>query len=92
MGEGRGPTYCSNELHLDARVLQALAILGPDGNSSLHRLSVRIQRAFLFSVLVELDVDHLPLVIGIIETDIDIEGGGEEVRHGGTGRREWAAR
>jgi len=80
-----GPTNRANELHLDARVLQALAILRSDRNSSLHCLAVGIQRAFLLPVLIELDVDHLPLIVGIVEADIDIEGGGEEVRHGGNG-------
>jgi hypothetical protein len=74
------PTNCADELNLDPCVLQPLAILRPHRHSSLDRLPVLVERAFLSSVLVELDIDHGP-VIAVLEHNVDIDGRGEEVRH-----------
>ena len=81
-------TNCPNELHFDARVLQPLSILGPDGNLTLDRLAIQIQRDLLLAVLVKLHIDRLALV-GFLEDDVDVYGGGEEVGHGG--RRDCSA-
>jgi hypothetical protein len=63
-------------------VLQPLAILGPDRDLALDRLAVQIQRHLLFAALVELDVDG-GAVVEVLEHYVDIDGGGEEVGHGG---------
>lgn len=73
-------TYRADELHLDARVLQPLAVLGPHRNGALDRLAVHVQRGLLAAVLVQLHVDHGALV-GILEDDVDVDGRREEVRH-----------
>lgn len=63
-------------------MLQALPVLGPDCNCALDGLAIHVQRGLFAAVFVEFDVDHLP-VVGIVEDDVDVDGGGEEVRHGG---------
>jgi hypothetical protein len=78
----RGPTDGANELDLDARVLEALAILGPDGDLALDRLAIEVERDLLFAVLIELDVDG-GAVIEVLEDNVDVDRGGEEVGHGG---------
>lgn len=78
-------TYSSDELHLDPRMLQSLPVFGPNGHSALDGLAVHIQRAFLGAVLVKLDIDHLAVVIVVLEPNVDIQRGGEKVRHGGSG-------
>jgi hypothetical protein len=81
----------ANELNLDTRVLEALAIFGTDSDSSLHRLAIHVQRHLLAAVLVLLDIDHCP-VIGILKHDVDVDRGRErEERHGGVGCRQLAA-
>jgi hypothetical protein len=77
-------TNCADELHLDARVLEALAILGPHRDLALDRLAIEVQRDLLFAVLVELDVDG-GAVVEVLEDDVDVDGGGEEVGHGERG-------
>jgi hypothetical protein len=63
-------------------VLEALAILGPHGDLALDRLAIEVQRHLLLAVLVELDVDG-GAVVEVLEDDVDVDGGGEEVGHGG---------
>lgn len=63
-------------------MLHPLAILGPDSHGALDRLPVHKQGRLLTSVLVELDVDHGP-IIRVLEDDVDVDGVGEEVRHVG---------
>jgi len=46
----------ANELHLDACVLEALAVFGPDSNRAFDGFAVEVQRRFLAPVLVQLDV------------------------------------
>jgi hypothetical protein len=75
-------TYRADELHLDASVLQSLAILWSDCHLSRYRLSIHIQGRFLAAVLVELDVHHLP-VVRLIQDNVDIDRSREEVRHVG---------
>lgn len=75
----------ADELHLDARVLEALAVLGADRHGALDGLAVHVEGGLFAAVLVELDVDHGP-VVGIFEDDVDVDGGGEEVGHGGLGK------
>lgn len=75
------PTYCPNELHLDPRMLQTLSILWPNGDSPLYRFSIRIKWTFFPSVLVELHIHHLPFFIKVLQPDVDIQRGREEVRH-----------
>jgi len=85
MAMGRGsarPTNRADELHLDACVLQSLAILWAYCDLALDRLSVQVQRDLFFPVLVELDVHGLALV-EFLEDDVDVDGRGEEVGHGG---------
>lgn len=65
-------------------MLQALPVLRPDSNCALDGLAIHVQRCLFAAVFVELDVDHLP-VVGIVEDDVDVDGGGEEVRHRGRG-------
>ncbi|KAL8303673.1 hypothetical protein RB597_004906 [Gaeumannomyces tritici] len=72
----------ADELHLDARVLQPLAVLGPHRHGALDRLAVHVERRLLAPVLVQLDVHHGPLV-AVLEDDVDIDWRREEVRHGG---------
>lgn len=74
------------ELHLDAGVFEAFAILGADGDGALDGLAVHVEGGLFAAVLVELDVDH-GAVVGIFEDDVDVHGGGEEVRHGGWVRK-----
>lgn len=84
-GLGRAQrTNRADELHLDARVLQALAILGPYRDLALDRLAIQIQRHLLLAVLVELHIDRLALV-EVLEDDVDVDGDAEEVGHGGRG-------
>lgn len=70
-------TNCANKLHLDSRVLQALAIFGSDSHGTLHGLAVHVQGNPLSAALVELDIDRLASV-QIIKDNVDIDGGGEE--------------
>lgn len=79
-GSNKVLTYCADELHLDAGVLEALAILGPYCDGALDRLAVHIQGRLLPPIFVELDVDHGALV-GILEDDINVDGCREEIRH-----------
>ena len=65
-------------------MLQPLAILGPHGYLSLDRLAVEVQRHLFLAVLVQLDLDG-GAVIEVFEDDVDVDGGGEEVRHGWEG-------
>lgn len=51
-------TNGADELHLDARVLEPLAVLWPYRYRALDRLSVHIQRCLLAPVLVQLDIHH----------------------------------
>src|SRR5579862_1837151 len=74
------PTDGADELNLDPCVLQPLAILWPHRHSPLDRLPVHVERAFLSPALVELDVDHGP-VVAVLEHNVDVDGRGEEVRH-----------
>lgn len=73
-------TYCANELHLNSGVLEALAILWPHGDGALDRFPVHVQGCLLAPVLVELDVDH-GTVVGVLEDDVNVDGGRKEVRH-----------
>lgn len=86
-----GHTDRSNELHLDAGVLQSFSILGSDRHGTLDRLAIHVQRDPFATALVELDVDRLT-VITVVENDVDIDGGGEEERrHGEEGSGEGMA-
>jgi len=62
-------------------MLQTLSILWPNGDSPLDRFSIRIKRTFFPSVLVELHIHHLPFFIKVLQPDVDIQRGREEVRH-----------
>ena len=77
-------TYRADELHLDAGMLQPLAILGSHGDGALDRLAVPVQGRLFATVLVELDIDHGPVVC-VLENDVDIDRSREEVRHDGYG-------
>lgn len=70
-------TDCPDELHLDARVLQSLAILWSNRYGALDRLAVHVQGDALAAALVELDIDSLAF-IEVLEDDVDVDGGGEE--------------
>lgn len=74
--------YRADELDLDARVLEAFAVLGPHRHGALDRLAVHVQRRLFTAVLVKLDIDH-GAVIRLVEDNVDVDGGREEVRHGG---------
>ena len=76
------PTNRPNELHFDARVLQSLAILGSDCDLPLDRLAIEVQWHFLLAVLIELDIDGRA-VVQVLEDNVDVDRGGEEVGHGG---------
>jgi hypothetical protein len=78
----RGRTNGANELDLDACVLEALAILGSHRDLALDRLAVEVQGDLFLARLVELDVDG-GAVIEVLEDNVDVDGGGEEVGHGG---------
>jgi hypothetical protein len=78
----RGRTDGANELDLDARVLKALAILGSHRDLALDRLAIEVQRDLFFAGLVELDVNG-GAVVEVLEDDVNIDGGGEEVGHSG---------
>ena len=75
-----GRTYRADELDLDARVFQSLAILWPHCDCTLDRFTIHVQRGLLAAVLVQLHVDHCALV-GILQDDVDVDGRREEVRH-----------
>jgi hypothetical protein len=64
-------------LHLDACVLQSLAILWSNCYGTLDRLAVHVQGDALAAALVELDIDSLAL-IEVLENDVNVDGGGEE--------------
>lgn len=69
-------------------MLQALAILGPYGDLALDRFAIEIQRHLLLAVLVELDING-GAVVEVLEHDVDVDRGGEEVRHAGPEKCRW---
>lgn len=76
-------TYCAHELHLDARVLQPLAIFGSDSHGSSHTLAIEVEGRLFPPVLVELHVYRLP-VVGVLENNVDVQRRAErEERHVG---------
>jgi hypothetical protein len=77
----KGLTDGADELHLDARVLQPLAILGPHGDGAADGLAVHVQRHLFAAALVLLDVDH-GAVVAVGEDDVDVDRGREEHGHG----------
>jgi hypothetical protein len=79
---GLAPTNGTDELHLDARVFQPLAILGSYRDLALDRFAIQIQRHLFFAVLVQLHI-HGRAVVEVLEHNVDVDGGGEEVRHAG---------
>jgi hypothetical protein len=64
-------------LHLDACVLQSLAILWSNRYGALDRLAVHVQGDALPAALVKLDINSLAL-IEVVKNDVDVDGGGEE--------------
>ena len=76
-----GLTYRANELDFDTRVFQPLAILRSDCDATFDRFTVHVKGCLVPSILFQLEINHLS-VVGFIEDDIDIQWGGEEVRHG----------
>lgn len=73
-------TYGTNKLDFDPRVFQSLAIFGSDRYCSLDGLSIHIQWGLLATILVELDINHGP-VIGVLEDNVDVHRCREEVSH-----------
>lgn len=71
--EGLIHTYGADELDLDTSVLESLAILGTNSNSALDGLSIHKKRCLLATVLVELDIDHGP-IISVFKHDVDVDG------------------
>lgn len=78
--EGR-PTYCSYELNFNTRVFQSFPILWADSHCPLYRFTIHIERTLLPSILIQLDIHHLPAIITIVKPDIDIQRGREKIRH-----------
>ena len=62
-------------------MLEALAIFGADGDLALDRLAIEVEGDLFLAVLVELDVDG-GAVVEVLEDNVDVDRGGEEVRHG----------
>lgn len=73
-------TYCADELDLDAGMFEAFAVLRADGDGALDGLAIHVEGRLLAPVLVQLDVDHGP-VVSVLEDNVDVDGGREEVRH-----------
>lgn len=65
----------ADELHLDASVLEALAVFRPDRDCAFDGFAVQVQWCFLASVLVQLDVYGWSLV-RVFEDDVDVDRGG----------------
>ncbi|TLD22838.1 hypothetical protein PspLS_07353 [Pyricularia sp. CBS 133598] len=74
--------YGADELHFDPRVLEPLAVLGPNRDRALDGLAVHIERRLLPPVLVQLNIHHRP-VVAIFEDDVNVHRGREEVGHDG---------
>lgn len=75
-------TNSANELYFDPCVLQSLAILGSNRDSSPDRFPVHVQWCLFPSILLQLHVHHR-FFIAILQDDVDIDRSGEEVGHGG---------
>jgi len=55
-------------------VLEPLAILRADSDSSLYRFSIHVQRQLFATVLVLFNIDH-GTVVGIFKDDVNVYGG-----------------
>ena len=76
----------AHELHLDAGVLQPLAIFRTDGDCALDSLAIEVERAFLSPGFVELDVYRRSL-IGVLQDNVNVQGRREgEQGHDGINR------
>lgn len=78
----------ANKLDLDACVFKSPAIFGTDSDCTLHRFAIHVEWCLLPPVLVQLDIDSLP-VVGFLKHDVDVDWSREEVGGHGGDRRAW---
>ena len=61
-------------------MFEALAIFRTHCDSTLDGFTIGVEKHFFPLVFLELHVDSRP-VVGVLEDDVDVDGGGEEVGH-----------
>lgn len=55
-------TNCADELDFDPCMLQSFSIFRSYGHTALDGFTIHVQRSFFPSILLQLHVDHSPLI------------------------------